>query len=387
MKRTMLFAALFMSVAIAIPGYAGTAGSFDWFVQPISDYWNDDTPGQPPHGQPFMNLNDFDTADTSDDKYHMAEDWNSRDGSDEGDALYAIGDGMVITSQQTTVQDGYGNVVMIKHLLPNLSFVEVGYYHLKDVYVAVNQSVTKGQIIGTIGTGNGKYSPHLHIEVRKNHFDWNTDPYLKTLDIPTAQKYTSPSLFVDDRKYAVPLSLSFGAWTMLPWYLNAPSSTAYVEYNGERYSLPRAASAGLINQYVYVQISGAWYYYPDITKVVFNAGNTYAFLSYVPNASLTILVPGNHYKGDRAKIDMIRAVSGNPNFKSVKPDDFKLYSSDQSFDYSYMQFTYNSGSGDQPVYANQATLKSNPMVRYTTYYNPATGSWTQWLAVDQNVLY
>lgn len=377
MKRVSLFVILLIVVVTVIPGYAKhVIGNFDWFLLPISEYRNDD-----PYGQIFMNLN------TSFNKYHLGEDWNNRDGYDYGDLVYAIGDGTATLVQRTTLKDGYGNVVIISYILPDLTRIFVGYYHLKDVYVELNQNVKKGDVIGTVGDANGQYPPHLHIEVRKEDFAWNTKPYVNPLDIPTANKYTSPSLFVDDRKYHVDLALSSLAWTYLPLYINAPSSTAYVEYAGERYSLKRASEAGLIYRYVYVQINGSWYYYPDITKVLFDAGSTYAIYSFVSNASLVILVPGHHYKEDRAKIDMIRAISGNANFRSVKTETLALATETSDYWHWYVAFTYNNGSGNQIAYVNQVTLKINPLLRYTTYYDPATGRWTPWITVDPNTLY
>ncbi|MBI2459596.1 MAG: hypothetical protein HYV53_03535 [Parcubacteria group bacterium] len=200
-------------------------------------------------------------------------------------------------------------------------------------------------------------------------------------------KYTSPSLFIDDRRYPFKQSLTNGAWTYIAWYANAPSSTAFVEYNGERYSLKRAVQLGYIYQYVYEQRSGQWYYYPDIANVFFGNGNTYAVGSFVNGAVLNILIPGNNYKDDRAKIDMMRAISlADANFKYVKPDVFVQYYSDQWYDYHYMQFIYNNGSGDKVAYAYHATLKSNPLVRYTNYQNPITGQFAGWTQIIANTL-
>lgn len=212
-------------------------------------------------------------------------------------------------------------------------------------------------------------------------------PYYPTIPIRLAlDTYSSPSLFIDDRRNAIVQNLISNQWTSFAQNANAPSSTAYVEYNGERYSLQRAMNAGLIWKEVWFQQSGQWYYYPDITNVFFNAGNMYWVYAFVSGTKLNILVPGHNYKEDRAKIDMIRAVSGNSNFKSVKPDTFALAYSDGSLYQWIMQFTYNNGSGNQIVYANQITLTSNPLVRYTAYYDPATASWTPWAQVNQNTL-
>ena len=381
--------------------YAGnTAGVFrlpfdpnqNWSACTSIGYWND----PPDHGQDFMHLN------PANNKYHLAEDWNGKCGgsTDLGAVLYAIADGFVenATMGGSPTSKDNGGWLLIKHPLPDGTSRYVLYEHILNIEVnprtglkfKVLDPVYIGDTIARIGDGNGLYSTaaHLHFEMRRDDsLDLKQNPYYQPLPVQTALKYSSPSLFIDDRRNAVVQNLVSSQWTVFAQNANASSSTAFIEYNGERYSLPRAVQLGYIYQYVYVQISGTWYYYPDITKVLFNAGNTYAVWSFVGGAKLNILVPGHNYKTDRAKIDMIRAVSGDANFKGVKPDDLKPFNtSDQSFDYWYMQFTYNNGSGDQAVYANQATSKSNPLVRYTTYYNPATGQWTAWAQVNANTL-
>lgn len=391
MKRLIIVATLALILLMSGNVFAWTiSGSFDWFVKSISDYRNDD-----PYGQIFMNFNTDlkDAYGNPTPKYHMAEDWNRRNGDDYGDPLYAIGDGFV-KDVQDPGSGKIGKSLIVRYTLPDGSQVDSVYWHVQYIYVIVGMNVQKGDKIATIGNANGKYAPHLHWEMRKGTaglaLPWNTDSYMNPLTVGTngaAKNYTSPSLFIDDRRVSDVHGLSVGNWTYFTMGFNAPSSTAYVEYNNGRYSLKRAVDNGLIWQYVYVQISGTWYYYPDITKVLFEAGNTYAIYGFVPNANLFVLIPGHNYKDDRAKIDMIRAVSGNSYFKSVKTETFMDAGSDSSFDYRKMIFTYNNGSGDQSVYAYQATLRSNPIIRYTTYYNPATASWTPWIAVDPNVLY
>lgn len=384
--------------------YAGnTAGVFQLPYDPNQHWKYSDGSDCPyigyksPADQIFMQLNPVGYQGGP--AYHLAEDWNGKCGhsTDLGAVLYAVADGFVEAVDDTTANNSFGKLLLIRHPLPDGTSRYVLYEHILDIEVnsrtgtqfKVGDPVYIGDTVARIGDGNGSYpnAAHLHFEMRRGLFaTLAADPYYPILSVSTALKYSSPSLFIDDRRFPFTQSLTNGAWTYLAWYLNAPSSTAFIEYHGERYSLPRAVQLGYIYQYVYEQRSGQWYYYPDIANVFFGAGNTYAIWSFVNGAVLNIFVPGSNFPGDRAKIDMIHAVSGNGNFKSVKPDVFQLYTSDQSFDYRYMQFTYNNGSGDQAVYANQATLKSNPLVRYTTYYDPATGQWTAWTQVNPNTL-
>ncbi len=66
---------------------------------------------------------------------------------------------------------GWGNVVIVRHrlargfLLPDED-VETLYGHLEEVRVTPGVQVRAGQPIGTVGTGGGRYAPHLHFEVR-----------------------------------------------------------------------------------------------------------------------------------------------------------------------------------------------------------------------------
>lgn len=326
-------------------------------------------------------------------KYHLAEDWNGKCGesTDIGAVLYAIADGVVQDANMTLAQGGF---LLIRHPLPDGTSRYILYEHIQSIETnprtglkfKAPDPIYIGDTIARLGDGNGSYpnAAHLHFEMRRSLFSkLDTNPYYQPLPVQTALLYTSPSLFIDDRRNTVVQNLVQNQWAIFAQNANAPSSTAFVEYNGERYSLQRAVNVGLIYQYVQVQISGTWYYYPDITKVLFNAGKTYAVWSFVGGAKLNILVPGHNFREDRAKIDMLHAVPANSNFQNVKTDDFTLYSSDQSFDYWYMQFTNDSG---QAVYANQATLKSNPLIRYTTYYDLATGQWNGWTQVSPNTL-
>ena len=317
-------------------------------------------------------------------KYHLAEDWNGICGgdTDKGAPLYAIADGVVENASMIGASGGW---LLTRHPLPDGTSRWVLYEHVLDIVVSSGQ-VYAGQLLAHLGNGNGAWEYHLHFEMRRSLFaDLKKDPYYNPLTTQTALLYSSPSLFIDDRKDARATALYANNWTYIPMSANAPGSTAYVEVNGLRLSLQRAATLGFIYQYVYVQISGLWYYYPDITKVVFNAGNTYAVYGFTSNATLNILVPGHQYKDDRAKIDMIRSVNGNSNFTRVYTQYISTWS-DSSFDYWMMVFSNDNSSALRYSYVEQATYRSNPLIRYTTYQDPITGSWTSWVQVNPNTL-
>ncbi|MBI4058582.1 M23 family metallopeptidase [Candidatus Gottesmanbacteria bacterium] len=59
---------------------------------------------------------------------------------------------------------GYGWHVIIDHF----NGFQTLYAHLSDIYVTVGQNVTKGAIIGQVGSTGRSSGPHLHFEIRKN---------------------------------------------------------------------------------------------------------------------------------------------------------------------------------------------------------------------------
>lgn len=103
---------------------------------------------------------------------HLGEDWNGKGGgdSDMGDPIYSIGNGVVVHSDNVGV--GWGNVVIIRHAFRDpsgkIDMVDSLYGHLLERKVKLNQIVTRGQLVGTMGSNNGMYPAHLHLEVRKN---------------------------------------------------------------------------------------------------------------------------------------------------------------------------------------------------------------------------
>nr|WP_254425670.1 M23 family metallopeptidase [Polaromonas sp. A23] len=78
-----------------------------------------------------------------------------------GTAVRSVGDGIV---EFAGVQNGFGNVVFIKHRNSHTTV----YAHLSRIGVQRGQSVSQGQHIGAVGSTGWATGPHLHFEFRVN---------------------------------------------------------------------------------------------------------------------------------------------------------------------------------------------------------------------------
>jgi murein DD-endopeptidase MepM/ murein hydrolase activator NlpD len=98
---------------------------------------------------------------------HLGEDWNKNSGgnTDCGEPVYAAAKGVITYAEDAG--PGWGNVVIISHTLPNRMKVQTLYGHLQ-VIKRSSGTVAKRELIGTIGSANGKYLCHLHFELRES---------------------------------------------------------------------------------------------------------------------------------------------------------------------------------------------------------------------------
>ncbi|WAC20204.1 M23 family metallopeptidase [Luteolibacter sp. SL250] len=81
-----------------------------------------------------------------------------------GDPVFAIGDGLVVFAGASTA--GWGNVVIIAHKDAEGKPLQSVYGHLDKVEVKTDALVARGTKLGTIGTADGQYPAHLHLELR-----------------------------------------------------------------------------------------------------------------------------------------------------------------------------------------------------------------------------
>ncbi|MBI3627777.1 MAG: M23 family metallopeptidase [Candidatus Sungbacteria bacterium] len=337
-------------------------------------------------------------------KYHDGEDWNGKCGGDTdlGAPLYAIGTTGQVVYLDRSAPQGYGNRLYIRYSIAYskgtngvLTF-DMGYLHLQDIVPSINWDpntpgsgsfVTSGQLVAHLG-GTGGWVPHLHWEADATNLPINTNQYQNPLYLSTALSYRSPSLITDDRRdqkgYVFPTTY-YGTFTMSG---NAPSSLAYVEYNGEKKSLKNAVAAGWIPAWAinfYDTSSGKWYYYTNVDDNFFQNGKQYAIIANVSNAVFRFFVPRNSFQPDRARLDMLKAASKDSRVSSILTE---TYSQNPNWDTNWVLYSLSFLLTDSRTMAfYQVTSKSNPLTRYTGFYDPNTGAWSGWVWTDWNALY
>ncbi|RRD51093.1 M23 family metallopeptidase [Arachnia propionica] len=95
--------------------------------------------------------------------------WKLHDGTDFaapcGAELRAPADGTVV---EKYFNAGYGNRLMIDHGKVNGDYVTTGYNHATHYVVSVGQHVSKGQVVGYVGSTGYSTGCHLHLMVWEN---------------------------------------------------------------------------------------------------------------------------------------------------------------------------------------------------------------------------
>lgn len=112
-----------------------------------------------------------------------------------GTPVLAAQDGTVVVGgdDKTTllgwVPNFYGNVVLLEHHLPGVSFVVYSLYaHLDEVLVRPGDVVKMGDEIGRVGATGTAVGSHLHFEIRLSPYDYGSsrNPELWLVPVPGA---------------------------------------------------------------------------------------------------------------------------------------------------------------------------------------------------------
>ncbi len=103
----------------------------------------------------------------------------------EGAEIYAAQEGTVVAAGWNS--GGYGNVVMIEH---DNGYATV-YAHMLYVYAVEGQYVSRGQLIGFVGTTGDSTGNHCHFEVRYQGICLDPTTFLNTVDMqrPKEEEY------------------------------------------------------------------------------------------------------------------------------------------------------------------------------------------------------
>ena len=80
---------------------------------------------------------------------------------DKGVPVYASGDAVVETAEHGQRRIGYGQQILLNHEFG----YKTRYAHLSKILVKPGDKVTRGQLIGEVGSTGGSTGPHLHYEV------------------------------------------------------------------------------------------------------------------------------------------------------------------------------------------------------------------------------
>ena len=90
-----------------------------------------------------------------------------------GTPVYASADGKVIRAE--FVRSGYGNLIIIQHADDLATY----YGHLSKIIARKGDRVSKGQLIGKVGSTGRSTGPHLHFEVRRGNKALNPEEFVR----------------------------------------------------------------------------------------------------------------------------------------------------------------------------------------------------------------
>lgn len=115
-----------------------------------------------PNSLVSFGYNRFNSDRLAPNQWHSGVDFSTGiEDTDRGDSIRVAGHGTVVYAGVAT---GYGNVVVVQHVLANSQIVTTVYGHLDTILVG-RGDVVQGQVIGTLGDTGGDMPAHLHFGV------------------------------------------------------------------------------------------------------------------------------------------------------------------------------------------------------------------------------
>ena len=114
-----------------------------------------------------------------------------------GTPIYATADGTV--SEAGWNNGGYGRLIKIDHGRG----IETRYAHLSAIAVSPGQKITRGQVIGRMGSTGRSTGSHLHYEVRIDGRAVNPIPFMKSTDYLLAMQRSGNSAPMDNHHVAL----------------------------------------------------------------------------------------------------------------------------------------------------------------------------------------
>jgi hypothetical protein len=88
--------------------------------------------------------------------------------------------------------------------------------------------------------------------------------------------------------------------------------------------------------------------------------------------------PGNNYLDARARQDMLDAAQEDPRIKNAQRETYGGYNWTVDFDLRFMNFVFNASTYSSTTAVLQATYRSNPLLRWTAYFDFDRNMWTAW---------
>jgi len=144
-----------------------------------------DFPVGAPHGRGYYVAQGFGV------NHHLGEDWNAVTGgnTDLGDTISAIAHGYIHYAGDPGGR--WGKTVRMLHQLEDGTLLESIYAHCQALTVQRGQWIARGEMVGTVGTANGQFLAHLHLELRDS-----VDRELRRGYSRDRQGYLTPSRFI-----------------------------------------------------------------------------------------------------------------------------------------------------------------------------------------------